>query len=174
MRKATFIILLIPALIFAASFAGPLEQAACAAPAAHGGHGGGGNVGRGGGGNIGRAGGGRVGHFEGRGFGGPRGHFGHGGHFRGNIWIGPGWGWWDPFYYPYYPYPYPYPYYSSPTVVVPEESPEYIAPAPQPEESGYWYYCKDSKGYYPYVKSCPSGWMKVVPSPLPPDQEQED
>jgi hypothetical protein len=43
---------------------------------------------------------------------------------------------------------------------------------PQPPESGYWYYCKDAKGYYPYVKRCPSGWMKVVPSSSPPDQDQ--
>lgn len=41
------------------------------------------------------------------------------------------------------------------------------APAPPPE-IGHWYYCRTSKGYYPYVKDCPVGWEKV--SPLPPGQ----
>lgn len=120
--------------------------------------------------------------FSGRGsstrFVGPR-H--SGGHFSGNIWIGPGWGYWDPFFYPYYyPYYYPYPayryYYDSPTVVVPQEPQEYISPEPQQDEeqTGYWYYCKKPEGYYPYVERCPSGWMKVVPNTTPPGQEEED
>jgi hypothetical protein len=29
----------------------------------------------------------------------------------------------------------------------------------------YWYYCAAAKGYYPYVKECPSGWQKVSPQP---------
>lgn len=153
MKKSTLILLLIPVLIFAVSLAGPIEQTVFAAPV-HGGHFGGGG----------------GGHFSGHGFGGHGGHFGHGGHgghFEGGIWIGPGLGIWDPFYYPfYYPY-YPYPYYSAPTVVVPEEQ-EYISPAPQ-QETGYWYYCKDANGYYPYVKSCPGGWLRVVPSRTPPE-----
>ena len=156
MKKSTFILFLITALIFAVSLAGPVEQVAYAAPAMHGGHGG---VG-GGGGHVGRS--------SGRGFGGRGGNFGHGGHFEGGIWIGPGFGIWDPFYYPfYYPY-YPYPSYSAPTTVVPEEQ-EYSAPMPQQGETGYWYYCREANGYYPYVKSCPSGWMRVVPSPSPRD-----
>lgn len=68
--------------------------------------------------------------------------------------------------YPPYPaYAYPqYPVYAAPpaaTVVVP-------APAVQatPATQGYWYYCEDSKTYYPYVTSCPSGW-KAVPA-VPP------
>jgi hypothetical protein len=28
----------------------------------------------------------------------------------------------------------------------------------------YWYYCQDSRGYYPYVQQCPGGWLTVVPS----------
>jgi hypothetical protein len=41
-------------------------------------------------------------------------HGGHGGHFSGSIWIGPGWGpgWWGP----------PYSYYAEPSVVV-QQSP---------------------------------------------------
>ena len=100
-------------------------------------------------------------------------------HFSGSIWIGPGWGFWDPFYYPYYPYYYPYPgyrYYPAPSVVVPQENEEYVAPEPesQQEETGYWYFCRKPEGYYPYVERCPSGWMKVVPNTTPPREEQED
>jgi len=98
------------------------------------------------------------------------GHGGHGGHghghffFGGDIFIGPGWGGWGPWwgapYYPYYPN---YPYYS------PQQSSEYVEQTPQVEEQTYWYFCPDAKNYYPYVKRCPSGWLKVVPSSAPPD-----
>ena len=99
------------------------------------------------------------------------GHGGHGGHGGGHfgVWVGPGWGW-DPFFYPYYPY-YPY-YYNQPPVVIQQEPQEYILPEQQPEQTNYWYYCRESKGYYPYVKKCPGGWMKVVPSPGPPGEEE--
>ena len=33
----------------------------------------------------------------------------------------------------------------------------------QPADS--WYYCADSKAYYPYVKDCPGGWQRVSPTP---------
>lgn len=67
--------------------------------------------------------------------------------------------------YPYYGNPY-YPYYYHPTPIVVQPSTEmYLQPAPQQSmEPSYWYYCQDPKGYYPYVKRCPNGWMKVVPS----------
>ena len=91
-------------------------------------------------------------------------HYGHG--QRGGevgIWIGPGW--WIPSYYPFY-----YPYYPPEQRIVIEQQPEmYVEPVPQEEEQQhYWYYCTEPKGYYPYVKQCPSGWMKVVPSPPTP------
>lgn len=94
-------------------------------------------------------------------------HSGHGGgHVGVGVWLGPGW--WGPPYYPYYPYYYPY--YPPEQRIVIEQQPEmYAQPAPQAEEQQqYWYYCKEPKGYYPYVKECPNGWMKVVPSPPPP------
>jgi hypothetical protein len=72
------------------------------------------------------------------------------------AWWGPGW-WGAP--YPYYSY---YPYYSAPPVAV--------QPAPAPPVQDYWYYCQDAGAYYPYVKECPGGWIKVVPSPAPPGQ----
>lgn len=75
---------------------------------------------------------------------------------------------------PWYPrnfYPYYYPYYT-PQVVpvpVPVDPPVYIERGdPQSEQqlpSGYWYYCNDPEGYYPYVKECPGGWLQVSPTP---------
>ena len=89
--------------------------------------------------------------------------FGDRGHFRGGIWIGPGWDpWWRP-----------YPYYYSPPLIIERPSVDYyIQPPPeQREEPAYWYYCRKPEGYYPYVKQCPDGWMKVVPTP--PSQNKE-
>ncbi len=108
-----------------------------------------------------------------RGHGGHGGHFGHGGHVGVGVVIGPGWydPWWGWPYYPYYPYyPYNYPYYTPP-VIVEQEPQTYIQKSPQTDESGYWYFCPGPKGYYPYVKKCPKGWLKVVP-PGEPDEEE--
>ena len=78
----------------------------------------------------------------------------------------------SPYYHPpygYYPNYYP-PYYPSP-VVVQQQAPVYVeqnpqpAPAVQPPSSNYWYYCADSRAYYPYVRECPSGWQRVAPQP---------
>jgi len=79
--------------------------------------------------------------------------------------------WYGP--YPYY-YDYsPWPYYPPPVVYVQEQPTVYIeqaaptAPpagsAPPPEQ--YWYYCVDSKIYYPYVQTCASPWQRVLPHP---------
>ncbi len=87
--------------------------------------------------------------------------------FHGGVWVGPGWGprWWGP--PPYYPY------YAEPPVIIQQPAPEiYVQPAPQPEGSSYWYYCQDPQGYYPYIKQCPNGWMKVVPSPPGPQRKE--
>ncbi|MGD0885619.1 MAG: hypothetical protein ABSA46_12255 [Thermodesulfovibrionales bacterium] len=99
-------------------------------------------------------------------------HYGYwgGGHF--SVWVGPGWGpwWWGAPGYPYYPY---YPSYYGAPPVVQEQTPVYVEPTPQqPEEQYYWYFCPDSKNYYPYVKSCPSGWLKVVPPEAPQDRRE--
>jgi hypothetical protein len=70
--------------------------------------------------------------------------------------------WWyapDPFY-PYYPYA-PSPYYYAPAPHVYEQPPVYIEqPVPQPQ---YWYYCEASRTYYPYVQTCATPWLRVVP-----------
>ena len=89
---------------------------------------------------------------------------GHGrGGVRAGIWIGPGWWgpWWDPPVYPYY--------YAEPPVIIQRQAPVYEQQTPQVEEQPYyWYYCPEARAYYPYVKQCSGGWMKVVPSPSPP------
>lgn len=101
------------------------------------------------------------------------GYYGHhGGGVRFGVYLGPGawWpGWWGPYGYGYYPY------YPPPVVVQPPPSDLYVEPAPVPEaeEPRYWYYCKEAKGYYPDVKKCPKGWMKVVPPENPPEEEEE-
>jgi hypothetical protein len=79
--------------------------------------------------------------------------------------FGPGWG---PWYYP--PPAYYYPPYYAPVVVQPqpqvyvEQQPTLSAPA-APVSGSYWYYCTASRGYYPYVKTCPGGWQRVAPQP---------
>ncbi len=95
----------------------------------------------------------------------------HGGFHRGfhrgfhdRFFFGFGVGFWpDPFFWgppvvgwPYYP------------AVVTVTSPVYTAPAQQPRY--YWYYCQDPKGYFPYVGSCPGGWIPVEPNVTPPGQ----
>ena len=97
-----------------------------------------------------------------------------GGRWHGSIWIGPGWGpwWWGPpyyAYYPYYPYDPYYPYYAGPPAVIQQQPQDYVQPAPQ--EQYYWYFCQDPQGYYPYIKKCPKGWLKVIPS-APQDEEE--
>jgi hypothetical protein len=71
--------------------------------------------------------------------------------------FGPYWGWPGPYYAPYY-YP--------PAVIVaqPPAPTHYVERSEQPQ-SGYWYYCEASRGYYPYLKDCPGGWKAVPPSP---------
>lgn len=97
----------------------------------------------------------------------------HRGRVGVGVVIGAPLGWPGYYYPPYYGYPsyygYP-PYYGYPAPVVVESSPPvYIeqrsaAPAVAPEQ-GYWYYCRKSKAYYPYVKECPGGWQRVAPQP---------
>jgi hypothetical protein len=83
--------------------------------------------------------------------------FGFGYPYWGSPW-GP-WGPWG-----YYPYPYSYP------VVVQQQPVTYIEQNPgaassPAAESGWWFYCDQSRGYYPYVRECPTGWQRVPPAP---------
>ena len=92
---------------------------------------------------------------------------GHGWHGHSRVHFGLYFGgplWWDP--YPYYPPSY---YYYPPTVVVPQSPPVYIEQEEQgaqaPAAQGWWYFCRESNAYYPYVKHCPGGWERVSPQP---------
>jgi len=38
------------------------------------------------------------------------------------------------------------------------------------KQASSWYYCNDTRAYYPYVRECPSGWQKVIPQATPPEQ----
>ncbi|HTT07174.1 MAG TPA: hypothetical protein VMH34_00045 [Gammaproteobacteria bacterium] len=97
-------------------------------------------------------------------------HVWHGGHL--------GWWWvvgslWYPYVQPIYPYPDPY----IPSTVIVQQPPTYVqqqpAPPPAPAaapaqpQAQYWYYCEQSKGYYPYVRDCPAGWKSVPAEPPP-------
>jgi hypothetical protein len=76
-----------------------------------------------------------------------------------------------PLYGPeYYPYgPYYSPYYYPPIVAVPSAPPVYVeqgqlqsAPTQaQPD----WFYCAESRTYYPYTQECPGGWQRVPSQP---------
>jgi hypothetical protein len=97
--------------------------------------------------------------------------FAHGPRTRVGIYVGApfvGFGYYG--YYGYYPPPYYYPSYYPAPVVVQQQPTVYVEqPAAQPQQqqqpAGYWYYCADSRAYYPYVKECPAGWQRVAPQP---------
>jgi hypothetical protein len=72
------------------------------------------------------------------------------------------------YYASHHPRYYPPQYYYSPAPVVYSAPPVYIeqsavqaAPAPAPQAQADWYYCADSRSYYPYVSECPAGWQRV-------------
>ncbi len=61
------------------------------------------------------------------------------------------------------------PYYPTTQVIVERQPQVYVqreAPAAQ-VASNYWYYCPDSRTYYPYAQTCPSPWLQVVPQTSP-------
>jgi len=91
-------------------------------------------------------------------------HFWGGAHVRGgpSFWWGPRVYLGPPVLWAPSPYPYYSPHYYSPPVVV-ESPPVYVEQ--QPATPGYWYYCQNPNGYYPYVSQCPGGWTPVAPTP---------
>jgi hypothetical protein len=103
------------------------------------------------------------------------GHNFHGSHFFGtSLFIGvPFAYWWG---YPYWYWdPWYYGTYYGPTVVYdgydgyPAGAPA-VTPAPAPTGEVRWY-CPDS-GYYPTVRTCERGWMRVLPGGTPPASSQ--
>lgn len=71
-------------------------------------------------------------------------------YWGGPIVVGPIWG-------------FPYGYYPPPPRII-HEPPIVVQPQNPETNVYYWYYCEDPKGYYPYISSCPGGWMKVIPN----------
>jgi len=70
------------------------------------------------------------------------------------------WGWWwfAGGYWWWYDAPvYPYPTYVSDVY--------YVEPTYQESPAGYWYYCSNPPGYYPYVQYCNGPWQPVAPTP---------
>jgi hypothetical protein len=94
-------------------------------------------------------------HYRGRHY---RGHYYRGHHYGGSRYYFRG-----SFVFPWYPYG----YHASPPVIIQQKPPVYVQP--EQEKENYWYYCPDPQGYYPYIRDCASGWMKVVPDATPPD-----
>ncbi len=94
----------------------------------------------------------------------------HGGGFhhgaRVGVFIGaPAFAWgYGPYYYP--PYYYPPAYYPPVVMTTPPSPPVYVERSDEqaPGDSS-WYYCPDSKAYYPNVRSCASPWQRVAPQP---------
>jgi len=70
-------------------------------------------------------------------------------------------------YYSGYPYGYAYPgpAYSYPGPISSGAYVEQGAPQAAPAQPPDWYYCADSKAYYPYVGECPGGWQRVPSQP---------
>jgi len=95
--------------------------------------------------------------------------------FHGNYGGRLGWYWVVGGIYYFYPrpiYPYPDPYMPG-VLVTPNSGPMAPPPPSQPPTPmlqgqnlpSVWYFCESSKGYYPYVSECPSGWKTVPASP---------
>ena len=74
-----------------------------------------------------------------------------------------------PVFPPYWHYPPPVYYYPPPVATIPAPPPVYVersdAASASPPAESYWYYCPDSKAYYPYVRECGSEWQRVSPRP---------
>lgn len=75
-----------------------------------------------------------------------------------------------PLYWPapqYYspPYYYPGPFYHSPPAV--QVLPPFPADIPPPVAQQFhsYYYCADSRGYYPYVRECRGEWERLPAVP---------
>jgi hypothetical protein len=112
----------------------------------------------------------RGGH-GGSGHGGGFSHGGGHGHGHGvGVGIAFGFPYYWPGYYGGYYGGYPYGYgYPGPAYAYPElASGTYVeqgASQGAPAQAQDWYYCADSKAYYPYVAECPGGWQRVPSRP---------
>lgn len=99
-----------------------------------------------------------------------------GGFYYGPPYYGPGyyrpWGahpYYRPWYGPSVLVPPAYVYGPPAVITVPSQPPIYIeqdraVPGPQ-AASGYWYWCAESRSYYPYVSECVGAWQPVPAQP---------
>lgn len=98
-------------------------------------------------------------------------HRGHGPRVGIGIHIG------APLYWPYYPaYVYPPYYYYPPVVAVPAAPPVYVERGDGPADSppiaqssapaSDWFYCAESRMYYPYAREYTGGWQRVPAQPV--------
>ena len=80
----------------------------------------------------------------------------HGGHrSRTLVVVGAPWfAWYAPGYY-----------HAPVSTVVLEPPPVYVQRSETAAQLGYWYYCRASGAYYPYVTQCPGGWQAMLAQP---------
>ncbi|MBU3625923.1 hypothetical protein ICN48_06710 [Polynucleobacter sp. JS-Safj-400b-B2] len=94
-------------------------------------------------------------------------HIWDSGHWQHEIRDGRlGWYWLvNGVYYPYqYPsYPSPYPYLPSPYLE--QSQPPALDEPVMHSDHPRWFYCEDSKSYYPYIAFCNPGWKIITPVP---------
>jgi hypothetical protein len=128
----------------------------------HGGHGGGRGGGHG---------------YGGHGYGG----YGRGGYYGYGLGLGLGLGYGLGYYGYGYPWDYGYGYggygygaygypYGSPydySAAGPPAQPQLAPPQPAPAAQSFWYFCRSSNAYYPYVSSCREAWQRVPMTPPP-------
>jgi hypothetical protein len=76
-----------------------------------------------------------------------------------------------PLYWPSYYRSYrPYGWYGQSPVIVQQAPVTYVqrqAPPASVATQEFWYYCPDTRSYYPYTQTCPSEWLQVVPQTAP-------
>lgn len=77
----------------------------------------------------------------------------HGPRGRVGIYVGPYWS----------PWMFPPPWYYQPTIVVPPPEPRVYIERNEAADAAFWHYCRSLRGYYPYVRECPEGWLQVFP-----------
>ena len=82
-----------------------------------------------------------------------------GGHFGLGVFIGPSFGW-------HYPGP---SYYYRSRAGTPSGPPVYFEQGGEVNaaQQADWYYCAESKTYYPYVNQCAGEWQRVPAQPPP-------
>lgn len=87
-------------------------------------------------------------------------------HGRGRVTLGFHFGVPLGWYYPWYYAPPPVYYYPAPVTLQPPAPTVWVERGDVvPEGTASWYFCRESNGYYPYVKQCPGGWERVPAQP---------